>query len=219
MAPSQTPRTDSSVPATNEPASSTAGGSFLTKYFMVILFGFACLSLALNSRFTQVVVEDVSIIESVLQDSIQRISLSSQRHPVMDDDHARQPEEEDSEADVDHQAVLEKQQQDRGVGANNPPGGNKNHVNVHKIANLNCDAYGGPSQELAQEMVYWEDILQDAEYVSPFHRTNRDKTMTMTQFLTFEPDHGGWNNIRMAMGTSPCMHHRAIGFMGDFLVH
>ncbi|KAL3907988.1 MAG: hypothetical protein SGARI_003270, partial [Bacillariaceae sp.] len=102
---------------------------------------------------------------------------------------------------------------------------------VHQIANLKCDAFGGPSEEKAQEMVYWEDIPQDAEYMSPFHRKIRkgEGKLSMTQFLTFEPDHvssvltvlnrvlsgrntfqlshlrfcylqGGWNNIRMAMG-------------------
>lgn len=66
----------------------------------------------------------------------------------------------------------------------------------HKLAGLRCEAYGGPSDEIAQQMVYWSDIPSDAKVSSPF----RDKN----KFLTFEPDHGGWNNIRMAMETGKC---------------
>ncbi|CAB9499428.1 GDP-fucose protein O-fucosyltransferase [Seminavis robusta] len=65
----------------------------------------------------------------------------------------------------------------------------------HNLAGLQCDAYGGPSAEAAQEMVYWEDIPSDAKYISPF------KSKDETQYLTFEPDEGGWNNIRMNMET------------------
>jgi hypothetical protein len=57
----------------------------------------------------------------------------------------------------------------------------------HELAGLNCDAYGGPSQEVAAEMVYWEDIPSDAAHISPFKKTSGPR-----QYLTFEPDNGGW---------------------------
>jgi len=36
-------------------------------------------------------------------------------------------------------------------------------------------------------MVYWEDIPSDSKHISPFKRKSGP-----TQYLTFEPDQGGW---------------------------
>lgn len=51
------------------------------------------------------------------------------------------------------------------------------------LAGLNCDAFGGPSPEKAQKMVYWSDIPSDSHYVSPFH----EKRGQRRRYLTFEP--------------------------------
>ena len=64
-----------------------------------------------------------------------------------------------------------------------------------RIAGLSCSAYGGPAAHVAQEMVYWQDIPEDSKHRSPFLDKN------VTRYMTFEPDGGGWNNIRMAMET------------------
>ena len=61
------------------------------------------------------------------------------------------------------------------------------------LSGLSCERYGGPPDEVARELVYWEDIPSDAQYVSPFKKEG------ITHYLTFEPDEGGWNNIRMAL--------------------
>ena len=53
-------------------------------------------------------------------------------------------------------------------------------VREHKVAGLSCKAYGGPSDEDAAEMVYWQDIPVDASFVSPFKSQKQ-------QYLTFEP--------------------------------
>ena len=67
---------------------------------------------------------------------------------------------------------------------------------IKPLAGLECGEYSGPSEETASEMVYWRDIPSDAEYVSPLKRNDT------RQYLTFEPDEGGFNNIRMAFETS-----------------
>lgn len=33
--------------------------------------------------------------------------------------------------------------------------------NDNALAGLSCDAYGGPTNDKAQEMVYWQDIPSD----------------------------------------------------------
>ena len=63
----------------------------------------------------------------------------------------------------------------------------------HTLGGLSCSAFGGPSDEIAQEMIYWRDIPSDAVYESPF---KQKKNNGPVQYMTFEPDGGGWNNIR-----------------------
>jgi hypothetical protein len=78
----------------------------------------------------------------------------------------------------------------------------------HTLAGLNCTAFGGPSEDIAQEMVYWSDIPSDSKFVSPFfQRKSGDDDKAHVQYMTFEPDGGGWNNIRMAMETVVVLAH------------
>jgi len=73
----------------------------------------------------------------------------------------------------------------------------------HTIKGLSCAKYGGPSDDIASEMVYWSDIPSDADFVSPFKKKSREAT----QYLVFDPDGGGWNNIRMSMETVVLLAH------------
>ena len=50
----------------------------------------------------------------------------------------------------------------------------------------------------AKEMVYWEDIPGDAQHRSPFFSPGQER------FLSFEYDHGAFNNIRMGMVSLSC---------------
>jgi len=69
----------------------------------------------------------------------------------------------------------------------------------HAIAGLSCKDHGGPDDEIASEMVFWSDIPSDSDYKSPFYDPEK--------YITFEPDGGGWNNIRMAYETILVMAH------------
>lgn len=60
-------------------------------------------------------------------------------------------------------------------------------------------------------MVYWEDIPSDEKYLSPFHPkpTNSSSTdLRIEQFLTFEPDGGGWSKFYMVT----CLGGASYGF-------
>lgn len=54
---------------------------------------------------------------------------------------------------------------------------------LHDLAGLNCEDHGGPSYELAEEMVYWRDVPSDATFKSPIGRDDGRR-----KYLTFEPD-------------------------------
>jgi hypothetical protein len=70
----------------------------------------------------------------------------------------------------------------------------------NNLATLSCDVHGGPyTKAETQEMVYWHDIPSDTQYTSP--RRTSTQPQQEERYMTFEPDGGGWNNIRMAMET------------------
>lgn len=80
----------------------------------------------------------------------------------------------------------------------------------HEIAGLQCALYGGPNSELAtRDIIYWQDIKSDNNYMSPFFYKNKgmadDDEISFkvardsySKYITFEPDPGGFNNNRLA---------------------
>ena len=65
------------------------------------------------------------------------------------------------------------------------------------LGELNCVEHGGPDNLLAEEMVYWQAIPRDLEHTSPFYQENERE-----RFLTFEPYHGSFNNMRLSFETA-----------------
>jgi len=54
---------------------------------------------------------------------------------------------------------------------------------VHDLAGLSCSDHGGPSNDLAKEMIYWSDIPSDDKFISPIGARSSKR-----KYLTFEPD-------------------------------
>ena len=97
----------------------------------------------------------------------------------------------------------------------------------HRVAGLSCPPYQ-PRQNnnndsnnddkwnrmAYDDIVYWRDLPQDSHQISPYKKEARTtqqqqpqqrNTKKKKKYLTFEPDEGGWNNIRMAMETAVVM--------------
>jgi len=123
-------------------------------------------------------------------------SVNIYLHHIFHDEHVHIKAERDFHAILKGSAVVsnpsKKQQQYSDSGSTE-----------HKLAGLKCqELYGGPDDVFAeQEMAFWSDIPSDASYKSPFLEEGEER------FLTFEPDHGGWNNIRMGMETALVLAH------------
>jgi len=161
----------------NDPYGPTNVGSgthYLTRYFALVLLAFGCVSMLMNAHHEVHTIpgNSGSHLENLRRDSW---SLSSQK------------EQKKTEKFLEKKKDKEEPKDDHNVANREPK--------FHKLAGLNCDDHGGPSEDIAKEMVFWEDIPSDEKYVSPFKKKGQ------TQYLTFEPDGGGWNNIRMAMET------------------
>ena len=203
----------------------SGGSSLLTKYFFIILLAFATMSMTMNGHFARSVHlrEDASAVGSSLKEfrsnSINRLSereindkidaLGKGSGGAQDDNgdasnvvggRNKKGPTERGNFDLDATSTLK---DTKGEGG----GGKQRHKQPkHKIANLDCEAYGGPSKEAAEEMVYWEDIPSDALNISPFHLDHPDNKIgrqgttdkdgnnelkhQITQFITFEPDAG-----------------------------
>ncbi|KAL7571564.1 hypothetical protein ACA910_020979 [Epithemia clementina (nom. ined.)] len=73
------------------------------------------------------------------------------------------------------------------------------------LAGLTCVDHGGPNndQVVQDEMVYWREMPSDSAFrrLSGGTSLNNDEMVENELFLTFEPDVGGWNNIRMGLET------------------
>lgn len=71
-----------------------------------------------------------------------------------------------------------------------------------RLAGLSCERFGGPSDDVAAQMVYWRDIPSDAEFVSPFFDENRPE-----KYLLWDMDVAGFNNKRITFENFFLMAH------------
>eukprot|EP00551_Chaetoceros_affinis_P006104 CAMPEP_0203671216 /NCGR_PEP_ID=MMETSP0090-20130426/7061_1 /ASSEMBLY_ACC=CAM_ASM_001088 /TAXON_ID=426623 /ORGANISM="Chaetoceros affinis, Strain CCMP159" /LENGTH=653 /DNA_ID=CAMNT_0050536229 /DNA_START=74 /DNA_END=2035 /DNA_ORIENTATION=+ len=75
----------------------------------------------------------------------------------------------------------------------------KKYDNTPHLQTLQCEKYGGPSADLAAEMVYWWKIPSDEKFVNVFQKMHLEEKEE--KYLIFEPDSAGFNNIRMSLET------------------
>ena len=174
------------MPSSRGEASSAPGatnsGTLFSRYFLVVLLAFGVLTLVINSKFVSTIVTDeVSVIEHALGNSIKRLVQDDMIRPTDDDDDDSNHQEEP--ASIDLNRYINGEQLKQKPQHNNMSYQKSKHP---PLAGLNCEPFGGPSNEIAQEMVYWEDIPSDANWRSPFYSPDK------TRYLTFEPDAGGW---------------------------
>lgn len=167
----------------------TRHGQFrLGSCFLIIVFSFGLLNVLLHEHY----IPDY-IIQSgrtaLLMSSLESSVVLHERHPTA--------------ASSNVQKSVLKRIQSTSRGTNNVPNAATTaavlaRVSTNKpsaLAGLSCEQFGGPNKEAAKEMVYWQDIPADSLHVSRFRKRG------VPQYLTFEPDRGGWNNIRMALET------------------
>lgn len=126
-------------------------------------------------------------IQAIVEAAAQDAAASAAEKEGEDDD-------DDDEVDEDlPPEIAGKQQQDENEDEYDYESDDDDKNHLMKLATLDCAAYGGPSLEAAQEMVYWQDIPSDSTYVSPFYKASSQKQAPQqTKYLTFEPDGGGW---------------------------
>ena len=146
------------------------GHSVVTNYFLVILFLFGCVQFYFNFQ------------QDVFHHQSYHIAAFQRKHFIKSNSKSRMEyltgkRTKVGAAAIDVDAAVEK--------VDYTEGGGKKHI----LAGLSCERFGGPSDEDAAEMVFWEDIPSDSLHVSPFQKPNQK------QYLTFTADHGEWDDL------------------------
>jgi hypothetical protein len=168
--------------------------------FVFIVTAFAIVTLTLNS-FHHSFINDSSYVDPFSHPSMIQPSLDTVK--TIDQRESNNINEDGHNTTLTNQATIPQQKKE-----NLARGRDDKFDPNHTLAGLNCEAYGGPSKDIAQEMVYWSDIPSDSKFISPFFQGNHaNDVKSHVQYMTFEPDGGGWNNIRMAMETVVVLAH------------
>jgi len=172
----------------NPSTTARGGGSLLMPYFLLVLLGFGVLSLWMQSSVGG---DGINFIQVFQDQHFSVASLTSQRYQQS----PGKTETERAINSVDVRGELlaaAKLKEDEAREQHHEE--DKPEEESHRLAGLDCSAHGGPSNDKAAEMVYWSDHPSDSAHVSPFYDCKK--------YMTFEPDRGGWNNIRMSMETA-----------------
>ncbi|KAL7578080.1 hypothetical protein ACA910_015013 [Epithemia clementina (nom. ined.)] len=200
----RTNSTTSAPKKTNRTSAPGKNSALLSLYFVYLACGFATVSLFLafsaddhhmphnhhsSSLTTTTTTKTMIGHHKVLLDE-SKSSLSQQQKKRFN--MGRNSKQAEAAA-VPNPVLLQNKQPEFKTSSSSSSSLNQNEPQ-QSLAGLSCMDHGGPLDESAtNEMVYWKDIASDNTHVSPFYAPHL--------YLTFEPDHGGFNNIRMAMET------------------
>jgi hypothetical protein len=146
-------------------------GSLVTHYFLVILFIFGCVQFYFN------------IQQDDFHHQSYHIAAFQRKHFIKSNSKARK---EYLAGKTKNKGAADATDVNVAVAKGNYREGDERK---YSLAGLSCERFGGPSDEDAAEMVFWEDIPSDSLHVSPFHKPNQK------QYLTFTADHGEWESL------------------------
>ena len=142
------------------------------------------------------------IPDAVVVDKLPAAQSLEQQPQQIEQQQQQQQQQQPTPPQQQHEKQQQQQQQQKQQQHNQ-------QQQSHPVAHLNCADHGGPTDpDIVDEMVFWSDVPSDSSYLSPMHPLRDPHTSDdVERYLSFEPDHGGWNNVRMAMETALVMSH------------
>lgn len=135
----------------------------LSFYFVVTVLTFALASFYMSARRSSAsslsspygnVVTSLELTLQGFADSVSHIDASAQLQDLFDPATDRIPEDDDEEEETEKETG---ESNHKSTGSNN---GSSDALPL-PLAGLSCERFGGPPEEIAKEMVYWEDIPSD----------------------------------------------------------
>jgi hypothetical protein len=150
----------------------------LTKTLIVVIGGCCVVSAVVNILHAHNTTHDTAVHQAMKEflegtpSMIQRKTNGPPQSAVeVTDTHDTHQEEEEEPPERGHHYNEEEHK----TNANDAPS--------TFTAHLSCAKHGGPEDEFAQEMVYWQDIPSDARYVSPFHSKHGQEKRYMVRWF------------------------------------
>lgn len=179
----------------------TSTSCFLVTVFALVLFGNVYQIIVLDTRLLLLLRSNQE--EAFYLTLRQQQQQNQHAHGHHHHHHSTLAEHDHSKGQTQPSSSrLKKEDESRAASVSLPsPLEQEQSKSQHRVAGLSCAPYDGPDDETAAEMVYWRDIRSDSSFGSSLAAPLGEQDEN-EQFLTFEPDEAGWNNVRMALETT-----------------